>query len=89
MGSMIMKTLKILLAFAFSTTIIYACNSPDQSTFKQKVSHDYQVSKNETVKVAQKTGSAVKSGYEKSKGWASKEWAKHENKTNNKQASAN
>jgi len=52
-------------------------NSPAQSTFKQKASHDYQVSKNETVKVAKKTGSAVKSGYEKSKGWVSKEWEKH------------
>ena len=62
-------------------------NATSQSTFKQKVSHDYQVSKNETVNVAKKTGSAAKSGYEKSKGWASKEWSKHENKKDYKHTS--
>jgi hypothetical protein len=79
-----MKFISILFVLSFSVASLNAAST--QSTMQKRLSNGYQITKKETIKIGKETGSAMKSGYNKSKNWVSKEWDKrgHKNKKSKK-----
>ena len=78
-----MKKLITSLSCMTLLSISFASTHQESKTTRlsDKTKHAYQVTKDETVRLAKKSGHAIKSGYEHSKNWISSEWHKHHDKS--------
>ena len=75
------KILIIIAFFALSGAAVASIQTKKHDdSVSAKTQHAYQATKDMTVKIAKKSGNAIKSGYEHSKHWLSDKWQHHKQK---------